>query len=250
VTDAVPLVLAGLAVAAIAGGALLVRASGADSRTGRRLAGARPTSIPDLRAAVERGSVPSGPVRLEGRVRCADPIHTPAGDRVALLHRDVEVELADGQWRTIERLRDSRPIDLWERTASVPLDLAEVREPLITIPHLWEGTPDELDTTYQPAVQRLAAEHGPPRGARATTRQVTLVDQLTVLAVPVRGPDGGLRLEPPNGGFVAATVDLDVAMRLLAGPHRRRMLAGYGLAAVGLVLIAGAAIAGLASLLA
>jgi hypothetical protein len=231
----IPLLLLAVATLALVVGALLIRWSGADTRAGRRLAGARPMSLPDLTGAAAAGELPQGAVRVEGRVRCADPIHTPNGERLALLHRDVDVQLPNGTWRTIERLRDARPIDLWQRTVSVPLDLGQLAEPLVTIPHLWEGPPNELDPTHQPAVERLAAEQGPPRRARAMTRRVMLVDELTVLAVPSRDQTGSLRLDPPPGGYLASTVDLDVAMRLLAGPHRRRMLTGFGLVAIGAV---------------
>lgn len=247
--DPLPLLLLGLAAVAFGTGALLIRSSGAATGAGRRLAGAPPVSLPDLQQAAARGALPRGSVRLEGRVRCADPIRTPDGERLALLHRDVELELADGGWRTIERFRDARAIDLWERTTSVPLDLGQLAEPLITIPHRWEGGPEELDAVHRPAVERLAADHGRPRRARAITRQVMLVDHLTVVAVPAVGADGMLRLDPPPGGFLASTVDLDVAMRLLAGPHRGRMLAGYGLAAVGVAVLVVALVAGVAGLL-
>jgi hypothetical protein len=231
----IPLLLLALGVLATGVGTLLVRWSGADTRAGRRLAGARPVSLADLAQAAAAGELPPTAVRVAGRVRCATPIPTADGERLALLHRDVEVELADGTWKTIERFRDARPIDLWQRTVSVPLDLARLAEPLVTIPHLWEGSPDELDSTHRPAVDRVADEQGPLRRARATTRRVMLVDELTVLAVPRRGDDGALRLDPPPGGYLASTVDLDVAMRLLAGPHRRRMLTGFGLVAIGAV---------------
>jgi hypothetical protein len=157
----------------------------------------------------------------------------PDGDRLAALHRDVEVRSPDGRWRTIERLRDSRPIDLWERTASVALDLAVMTEPLITIPHRWDGSPTELDETYRPAVARLEEEFGPPSAARATTRQLTLVDQLIVLAAVERDENDRVRLVPPPGGMLVANVELDTAMRLLAGPHRTRMLVGFAVVAVG-----------------
>lgn len=235
---AIPVLLLALGGVAIVAGAVLVRWSGADTRAGRRLAGARPASLPDLRAAASRDELPRGEVRIEGRVRCSDPIRTADGERLALLHRDVEVEQPDGRWRLIERLRDARAIDLWERSTSVPLDLGQLAEPLITIPHQWEGSPAELDATHQPAVARVSAEHHPPGRARAVTRQVMLVDQLIVVAVPARTADGALRLDPPPGGFLVATVELDVALRLLAGPHRRRMIAGYAISAAGLVAMA------------
>jgi hypothetical protein len=230
----IPLLLVALGVVATGGGALLIRWSGANTGAGRRLAGARGMSVPELHEAAAADALPRTAVRLEGRVRCADPIRTPDGERLALLHRDVEVQLRNGSWRTIERLRDARHVDLWQRTVSVPLDLAQVAEPLVTIPHLWEGSPDELDVSHRPALERLA-EQGPLRRARATTRRVMLVDQLTVLAVPARDPSGALRLDPPPGGYLASTVDLDVAMRLLAGPHRQRMLTGFGFVAIGVV---------------
>jgi hypothetical protein len=236
VSDAqIPILLLALSVVAIGFGALMIRVSGANTRVGRRLAGARAWSLPDLHAAAAADTLPRSVVRLEGRVRCADPIQLPDGERLALLHRDVQVQLPDGSWKTIERLRDARPIDLWQRTVSVPVDLGRLAEPLVTIPHLWEGSLDELDPTHRPAVERLAAQQGPPRRARATTRRVTLVDELTVLGVPARDGSGTLRLDPPPGGYLASTVELDVAMRLLAGPHRRRMLFGFGMVAIGAV---------------
>ena len=232
---AIPVLLVALGMLAIGAGAALVRWSGADTRAGRRLAGARPASLHDLHSAAARGELPAHEVRVEGRVRCADPIRTPDGERLALLHRDIEVEQPDGRWRTIERLRDARTIDLWERSTSVPLDLGRLAEPLITIPHRWEGSPSELDATHQPAVARVGSEDQPPKRARAITRQVMLVDQLIVLAVPSQDTDGAVRLDPPPGGFLVATVELDVALRLLAGPHRRRMIAGYAVVGAGLV---------------
>lgn len=231
-----PLLALAIGVVGSGLGIVLIRSSGADTRVGRRLAGAPAASLRDLQQRAVGDQLPRGAVRIEGRVRCADPLITPDGDRLAALHRDVDVRLPDGRWRTIERLRESRPIDLWERTASVPLDLEGLAEPLITIPHYWEGAPDELGDTYLPAIQRLASEVGALTAARATTRQLTLVDQLIVLAVPQRDSGGGLRLAPPAGGLIIANVDLDTAMRLLAGPHRTRMLAGFALAAAGAVV--------------
>jgi hypothetical protein len=223
-------------------GVALIRASGANTSAGRRLAGARDMVLRDLQGLAERNQLPAAAVRVEGRVRCANPIVTPAGERLALLHRDIELLSDDGRWRTIERVRDARAIDLWQRSASVGLDLAHIAEPLIAIPHLWEGDAAELDAAMQPAVERVRAEHGAPGPARATTRQVLLVDQLIVLAVPARGDDGKLRLDPPPGGFLVTNVDLDVAMRLLAGPQRRRMVAGYAVTLGGIVvLVVGAA---------
>lgn len=194
-------------------------------------------TIRDLQDWAARNRLPPGPVRVEGRVRCANPLVLPSGDRLAALHRDVEVELRDGGWRLIERVRDSRPIDLWERAASVPLDLSALAEPLITIPQVWEGPAEKLGDSYHAALNRLAAEGDPARRARATTRLVTLVDQLIVLAEPEQDGAGRLRLRPPPGGFLVANVELDTAMRLLAGPQRTRLLTGYAVGAIGVAAV-------------
>jgi len=224
-----PIIVLVIGALGIVAGIGLIQASGANTRAGRRLAGARGIALGDLHDLAERDALPRTPVRIEGRVRCANPIVTPPGERVALLHRDLELQSSDGRWRTIERIRDARQVDLWQRSASVRLDLAQVAEPLIAIPLVWEGDPAELSAAVQPAVERVGAEHGPVQRARATTRQVALVDELIVLATAARAADGRLRLHPPPGGYLVTNADLDVAMRLLAGPHRRRMVAGYAL---------------------
>jgi hypothetical protein len=234
------LVLGGLAVAL---GAILVRSSGADTGAGRRLAGAPGIALRDLVERAERDQLPRTPVRIEGRVRCGNPLTGENGDPLALVHRDVEVQDAGGRWRPVERLRDARVIDLWERSASVQLDLTQIAEPLIAIPRVWEGAPAEIGPSLQPAVARIAAEGGTPRAARSTTRQVMLVDHLIVLVDTARDAAGHLRLEPPPGGYLVSTVELDVAMRLLAGPNRSRMLAGFGVVAAGAILVLLAAIA-------
>ena len=247
---ALPLLVVAVGVLGIVAGIGLIRASGANTGAGRRLAGARGIALRDLHDLAERDDLPRTPVRIEGRVRCADPIVTPAGERLALLHRDLELQSPDGRWRTIERVRDARVIDLWQRSASVTLDLAQVAEPLVAIPLVWEGDPTELSPAVQPAVERVGAEHGPAQLARATTRQVLLVDELIVLAMPARAADGKLRLQPPRGGYLVTNADLDVAMRLLAGPHRRRMMAGYALAFAALVLTAAGLVATVVALIA
>jgi len=231
-----PILAVAIGLLGVGLGAALIRASGADMRAGRRLAGARAASLPALQDKAARDQLPKGPVRVEGRVRCANPLVTPDGDRLAALHRDVEVQLPDGRWRVIERLREARTVDLWDRSASVRLDLADLAEPFISIPRVWEGSPSDLGGSYRPAVDRVAGEVGTLHRARATTRQLNLVDQLIVLAIPRRDEHGRLRLEPPSGGYLATNVELDTAMRLLAGPRRTRMLAGFAVGLVGAVV--------------
>ena len=230
-----------LAVLTIGGGvalagSLLVRLSGADWRTARRLAGAPIVSVENAAAAVTAGHSPSRPVQLRGRVRCADPIVTAAGERLAAVHRDVDVRIPSGGWRAVERIRDSRPIELWERRSSIVLDPAAVAEPLVTLPQVWHGAVEELPADLQPAVAALAAREGPLADARAITRTITLVDQLIVLAVPGLGADGRPACLPPAGGLIVSNLELDEAMRLLGGERPRMLTTGLATAAIGSVL--------------
>ncbi len=214
-------------------GLVALRGSGARFSLGRRLAGARSLTVGEV---VDVDELPTRPVRVVGRVRCAEPILTPGNDRLVALHRDVDVRLPRGSWRTIERLRETRAFELWDHDGSLALDPGKAAEPLVTIPHVWGGSPDELEGPHRASVERLAAEGLAPTAARAATRMVSIVDRLLVLARVERGPDGAIRLAPPRGGYVIATLELDEALRLLGG-RRRGLLAVAAVAVVGGALL-------------
>jgi hypothetical protein len=240
------LLLVGSAV--LAAGVLLTRASGGWSSAARRLGAAREAPIGDLVSAAE---LPSRPVRVVGRIRCQNPLVSERDDRLVAVHRDVEVQLPDGTWRTIERLRESRGFDLWDHAGTVPIDPARAAEPLVAIPHVWRGSADELtDDRYRSAIERLEADLGPISQARSLTRMVSVVERLQVLAQPRRDGAGSLVLEPPRGGYVISALDLDAAMRLLAGPRRRMLLSGVGLVAAGAMGMLAGLIAAVLGLLA
>ena len=223
-------VLLGVAIAA--GGLAWLRGSGASFGLGRRLAGAQELKVGDL---LEGGVIPNRPVRVNGRVRCPDPIVTERDERLVAFHRDVEVRLPRGGWRTIERLRETRTFELWDHDGSLTVDPATAAEPLISIPHVWRGDPAELDATFQPAIQRLTAEHGAPTAARATTRMLSMVDRMLVLAKVERDGGGRVRLVAPPGGYVISSLELDAGLRLLGG-RRGRLLGGVAAVATGLLL--------------
>lgn len=237
--------IAGLVL--VAGGLVALRGSGANFRFGRRLAGAAELKVGEL---FDLEALPERPVRVAGRVRCPDPIVTERDERLVALHRDVEVQLARGGWRTIERLRETRTFELWDHDGSLTLDPARAAEPLVNIPHVWRGSPGELGASFRPALDRLVAEHGPPRRARATTRMLSVVDRLLVLARVERDASGAVTLAPPPGGFVITPLEIDAALRLLGG--RRRGLLAVGVLAVagGVLLITIGLVAAVAGLIA
>lgn len=232
----------------LGGGLVLVRRSGARPTMGRRLAGARQVRVGELLALRPTDPLPPRPVRVIGRVRCADPIVTAQDDRLVALHRDVAVSTSRGGWRSIERLRETRSFELWDHDGSLTLDPAGAAEPLVTLPHVWTGSADELDESYASALSRVTAEQGAPQGARATTRMISVVDRLLVLAVVGRDGEGRARLAAPRGGYIVSAMELDEAMRLLGGRRPRLMLAGTAAVAVSVVLLAAAGLLAIASL--
>lgn len=237
-----PLWLAVGAALLLAGGLALVRRSGARPAMGRRLAGARQVRVGELLALGPADPLPARPVRVSGRVRCAEPIITAQDERLVALHRDVEVSTSRGGWRSIERLRETRSFELWDHDGGLGIDPAEAAEPLVTLPHVWSGSPGELDASYASALSRVFAEEGALRLARATTRMISLVDRLLVLAVVRRDGQGRPRLAAPPGGYILSAMELDDAMRLLGGRRRRLLLAGSAAVTVSVALLFAAAL--------
>ena len=224
--------LAGAVLAAAS--VLILRHVGARPTIGRRLAGPPEVKVGMLLGA---GELPSRAVRVSGRIRCREPLDAGDGERLVCFHRDVEVH-AGGRWRSVERLRETRSFELWDHDGSVTLDPARAAEPLITIPQVWRGAPEALEDPHASAAARLGERHGPATKARAVTRTINVTDRLLVLAMPVRGADGRVRLEPPDGGYLVTNLALDDAMRVLGGRNRRAAAAGVIGLAVAVVLMA------------
>lgn len=229
----------------VAVGFLALRSSGASPAVARRLAGPPEVKVGRL-LDDDAGDPPRRPVRLAGRIRCREPLDAGNGERLVAFHRDVEVRVG-GTWRSVERMRESRSFELWDHDGSLTVDPAAAAEPLITIPHAWQGSPDELEEPHASAAARLAERYGPLIEARAITRTLNVTDRLIVLAQPVRDAHGTVRLEPPEGGFLISNLALDDAMRLLGGRHRRAAAAGVVGLGLGIALVA---IGGVGALLA
>lgn len=228
-----PWVVAVGAGLALVGAALLgLRLAGARPGMARRLAGPREVRIGAL---LDGDVVPDRPVRVTGRIRCRDPLELGGGERAVAYHRDVEVRLARGGWRSIERLREARSFELWDHDGALTLDPAFAAEPLVSIPKVWRGDPAQLEDPHASAVARLAERHGPALAARSVTRTINVTDRLLVLAA-VENSGRGVALRPPAGGYVFSTLPLDDAMRLLGGRHRRLAAASVVAVAAGALL--------------
>jgi len=236
------LMLSGMVL--LIGGLALVRWSEARPAMARRLAGARQLRVGELLDLGPADPLPRRPVRIVGRIRCADPIVTAQGERLVAFHREVDVAPPRGHWRSVEQLRETRSFELWDHDGSLPLDPGLAAEPLVVLPHVWVGSSDELDEPYAAALSRVTAEQGAPRRARATTRMLSVVDRVLVLALVRHDADGRVALAPPPGGYIISALELDDAMRLLGGPRPRLMLAGTA------AVVASAALLGAGALLA
>src|SRR5918998_3154501 len=165
-----------VAAALVGAGLVLVRSSGSQVGLGRRLAGAGQVRVGDL---ADLDPLPIRPVRVAGRIRCPDPIVSADDERLVALHRDVEVQLGDGRWRTIERLRETRGFELYDHDGSVPLDVAMAADPLVAIPYVWRGSVGELtEDAHRAAVERLERQGAHPASARSVTRTISVVDRL------------------------------------------------------------------------
>lgn len=241
------LIVAATGVLVALGGWLVLRMSGARLDLARRLAGPREVKVGDLHALV--GSRVRA-VRVVGRVRCADPLVTGDGERLVAYHRDVAVRLRPWRWRSIDRIRETRGFELWDHAGSVAVDPAQAADPLIAIPRVWHGEPVVLDPAFGPALARIRERHGEPSMARSVARSLSVVDRLSVVAHVASDEDGRPRLVPPPGGFLISNLELDAAMRLLAGPRRRRSVLAMLTAGIGLLVASGGLLsAGLLALL-
>jgi hypothetical protein len=225
------MVVLGLVVAAAA--LLVLRRSGSSPGRARRLAGPAEVKVGRL---LDADALPPRPVRVAGRIRCRDPLVAADGERLVCFHRDVEVRVG-GNWRSVERVRETRSFDLWDHDGSLPIDPAGAAEPLITIPQVWRGDPAELEEPHATTVQRLAERYGPATEARAITRSVNVTDRLLVVARPVVD-EGTVALEPPDGGYLLTNLELPDAMRLLGGRHRRAAAGGVIALGIAVALIA------------
>jgi hypothetical protein len=231
------LIVAGIAT--LAAGALVLLSFGPRYRVGRLLAA---TPEVDLARAIELASADRPTyVRVRGRIdsdaEFEDTAHRP------LVFRRTRIEIRRGRrWRTVDEQRERVPFRLDAGLDSLAIDAEALGPGLVVVPREAVGRAADVADRIPPGTP-------PDAPARAIVELVSSVEHAIVTGSPAIGPDGSAVLTAGLGRpLVLTTLEVDEAMRVLAGGDRRRpfvaavlLVAGAALVAVGLVLgLAGA----------
>jgi len=123
---------------------------------------------------------------------------------------------------------------LRDREAEIAIDAGGLDEGLVVIPREAEGLAGDI-------AGRFATSVDPSLPVRFQIHQVSAVEHAIAVGGPTVGPDGDVRLGPASGRpLIVTTLEVDEAMRVLAGGRRQRAIVVAALLAVGLACLAAA----------
>jgi len=230
----------------LAGTFVLLRTLGSRYRVGRLLAAAPDVSIEEARALAAAGDAPY--VRVAGRIT-SDEEFPDENDR-PLVYRRKRLEAAPrpGQWQTISDEREAVPFGVEARSEFIAVDEAAIGEGLVAIPREAVGTladlPPDVTAENGDALVGLA----PDVPARLLIEQLSAVEHATVGGVPVVRAGQPALSAGLGRPLIVTTLVVPEAIRLLAGPFRRRVQAAAVLLFAAIVLAAASLVAGVAGL--
>jgi hypothetical protein len=229
----IPLVLAGLGVAALVLAAGLLRSFGTRYRVGRLLAAVPRVPIADAIELARRGEPRY--VRVDGRIDAADEFED--ADHRPLVFRRTRLQARSGrEWTTFEDGREVVRFEIREGLDAIVVDGDALGDGLVVVPRESIGTAADLG-------DRAPAGLSPDTPVRALIEQVSSVEHAAVLGVPVLDDDGAPRLTAGLGRpLILTTLEQSDAMRILThgGAGRARLaalsfVAGLGLLAASVV---------------
>ena len=230
----IPLVLAGLGVAALVLAAGLLRSFGTRYRVGRLLAAVPRVPIADAIELARRGETRY--VRVDGRIDAADEFED--ADHRPLVFRRTRLQARSGrEWTTFEDGREVVRFEIREGLDAIVVDGDALGDGLVVVPRESIGTAADLG-------DRAPAGLSPDTPVRALIEQVSSVEHAAVLGVPVLDDDGAPRLTAGLGRpLILTTLEQSDAMRILThgGAGRARLaalsfVAGLGLLAASVVV--------------
>jgi hypothetical protein len=206
-------------------GWLLLRRSGTAWRIGRLLSGAPQRSLADAAAIAAEGK--AAYVRLHGRVDSDEEFPGDDGKPIVFRRRRLQQRTGRSTWQTFDDDRLAVPFGLKEQGERVAIDTDALGDGLVVVPREAEGVAS--DVGEDDAVGPLP-ELPPDTPVRLRIEHVSAVDHATAAGVPRLDADGSVVLGPGLGRpLVLTTLELDEAMRVLAGQRRRELLLAAGL---------------------
>jgi len=227
------LLLIALGVVGGLSGWLLLRRSGTGWRIGRLLAGAPQHTLADAAAMASAGEQTY--VRIHGRIDSDEEFPGDDGKPIVFRRRRLQQGLARSGWQTIDDDRLAVPFALSERGERVQVDSDTLGDGLVVIPRESEGVASDLTAG---AVAGPLPQLAPDTPVRLRIEQISTLDHATAAGVPRSGADGSVVLGPGLGRpLLLTTLDLDEAMRVLAGGRRTELIVASGLLVVAPILV-------------
>ena len=233
----IPVVLAGLGVAALALAAGLLRSFGTRYRVGRLLAAVPRVTIADAIELARHGEPRY--IRVDGRIDAAEEFED--ADHRPLVFRRTRLQARSGrEWTTFEDGREVVRFEVREGLDAIGVDGDALGDGLVVVPRESIGTAADLG-------DRAPAGLAPDTPVRALIEQVSSVEHAAVLGVPVLDDGGAPGLTAGLGRpLILTTLEQSEAMRILThGGAGRARVAGLSFV-IGLGLLAAAVVAWLA----
>ncbi|HUQ77273.1 MAG TPA: hypothetical protein VM427_00175 [Patescibacteria group bacterium] len=247
-----PLLLGAAGLLAFVAAGMVLRTFGAQYRIGRLLASTPRVSVAEANELAAAGRRTY--VRVDGRIDAADEFED--ADHRPLVLRRVRLEARVGRdWRPFEDHRQVVPFAINEGLDSIAIDIDALGDGLVVVPRESVGLAADLP-------DRVPEPYGPDTTVRARVEQLSSVEHATVLGYPVPAPAGSTGMtRAPAGGqagadqaagpaalltagpgrpLIVTVLEVDEAMRILAGGDTGRTRFAAALLGAGAILLAGA----------
>jgi hypothetical protein len=228
-----PLLLAAVGVLALVAAGLILRTFGPSYRVARLIAATPKVSVAEAKELARAGRATW--VRVDGRIDSEDDFESP--DHQPLVLRRVRLERRDGRrWRAFEDHRQAVPFSINEGLDSIAVDVERLDRGLVVVPRESVGTAADL-------ADRVPAGTAPETPVRARIDQLSSVEHAIVIGSPTLDAAGLPRLSPDRRRPLILTVlEPEEAMRVLAADGRKRTRVAAVLLGAGALLLAGAAV--------